>query len=132
MPEQRARASAALLDAARSGRTSAARGLLHCVDVNCRGVDGATPLTAAAAAGHAEVARFLLAAHADANLRGLENQTPLFLAARAGHRDVVRALLDAGADKRLANARGSAPIDVARTEEIWVMLASGRPAWRSC
>ncbi|HUW31747.1 MAG TPA: ankyrin repeat domain-containing protein [Planctomycetota bacterium] len=53
-----------------------------------------TPLHAAAAHGHAEAARILLAHGADVDAKDSSGAMPLHLAARCGHKDVVRLLLD--------------------------------------
>ena len=65
---------------------------------------GYTPLHAAAAAGHAEVVKVLLAAGASNRQREKKDEnvwpycdTPLHVAARNGHANVARLLIDAGA-----------------------------------
>jgi len=59
---------------------------------------GQTALMWAAAEGHADVARELIAAGANFRTRLLSGFTPLLFAVREGHIDVVRVLLKAGVD----------------------------------
>jgi len=74
---------------------------------------GETPLMAAAAAGHARVVAYLLAASLDANQRDHAQRTALFYAAEAGEDAVIDALLAAGADPNVADRNGDTPLHVA-------------------
>jgi ankyrin repeat protein len=71
-----------------------------------------TPLWEAARAGHADVARLLLAEGADANVpRGQDLSVPLHAAAGEGHLGVVRLLVAQGADVGVQDAGGETPLD---------------------
>ena len=56
-----------------------------------------TPLMAAAANGHREVAELLLAAGADVHVRNIDGWTALTFAAAAGHAAIIELLLLHGA-----------------------------------
>ena len=100
-----------LMTAARTGSLASVKALL------ARGavVDtkderrGQTALTWAAAEGHADVVRELVAAGADFRARLSSGLTPLLLAVREGHAAVVRTLLEAG-----ANVNDTIPIEPGR------------------
>lgn len=74
-------------------------------DVRTPGIHGWTPLHMAAARGHVEKARLLIAAGADINQRTEIDggNTPLMEAASMGQPETVRLLLDHGADTALLN-----------------------------
>jgi ankyrin repeat protein len=57
-----------------------------------------SPLMRAAAIGHIELVRELIAEGADINQRGPRGSTALMFAAGAGHLDVVQELVQRGAD----------------------------------
>jgi ankyrin repeat protein len=67
---------------------------------------GRTALMRAAAAGHADVVRLLLAAGADADATDDEGATPALLATLNGRLRVTRLLLEAGADPNAADVYG--------------------------
>lgn len=67
-------------------------------EVEAEGVDGRTPLAAAAAAGCLPQLQLLLQAKALVDSRDTVGCTPLFLACLHGHRQCAEALLAAGAD----------------------------------
>ena len=48
--------------------------------------------------------------------------TPLHSAAANGHVEIVRVLLANGADKMHRDKRGKTPIDVAKSQEVAVLL----------
>jgi ankyrin repeat protein len=85
-------------------------------DVNARGGTHVTPLHAALAKGHLEVAVFLTEHGADSSARNIEGDTPLHLASRSRHARVIRALLDHGAD----------PNSVTKGKETSLLIASER------
>jgi ankyrin repeat protein len=66
--------------------------------MNKRGGYYGTPLHAASADGHLEIARLLLEHRADVNARAINRETPLHVASRMGHVGIVRLLLEYGAD----------------------------------
>jgi ankyrin repeat protein len=94
-----------------------------------------TALALAAAAGHAEIVRDLIAAGAEVNLpsvsRDVHNRTPLMQAALAGSVEAVRALLAAGADPWPADIDGrTALLFAARMHNrpiVDALLAAGAP-----
>jgi ankyrin repeat protein len=65
--------------------------------MNVQGGYHGTPLHAASAAGHLEIARVLLEHHADVNARAINQETPLHIASRMGNAGMVRLLLEYGA-----------------------------------
>ena len=83
-------------------------------DVNASDHEGATPLMAAAFAGHAEVVRSLLHKGANVNAVDKDGHTALMCAAVAGHVKVVEVLLDAGADVNARDSKGRTALDHAR------------------
>lgn len=92
--------------AARRGDTAAVAAAGPAADA--RTATGFTALHDAAAGGHADAARELLAAGADPSARARDGVTPAMVAAAAGALDVVRLLIQAGADL-------AAPADTSRT-----------------
>jgi ankyrin repeat protein len=78
-------------------------------NVNKREHAGLSPLMGAAAGGHPDVVKYLLAHGAEVNVTNDQWQTPLMLAATAGNLECVTLLLDAGA-KVDAKARGGATV----------------------
>ncbi|HEX5790338.1 MAG TPA: ankyrin repeat domain-containing protein [Luteolibacter sp.] len=81
-------------------------------DVNAMSVEGATGLMYAAAHGHPEVARLLLAANADVHLssRNKDSWTALMAAVSGGRAEIVRMLLEKGADPNATQARAQTPL----------------------
>ncbi len=77
---------------------------------------GCTALGSAAADGHTEVVRVLLAAGADPNLRASSTEpTPLMSASYWGDYEAVCLLLDAGADPRAAHSNQASALDHANS-----------------
>jgi ankyrin repeat protein len=74
-------------------------------DVNARGGTHVTPLHAALARGHPEVALFLLDHGADSNVWDNGGETPLHRASRSRYARVIGALLDHGADPNVVTKR---------------------------
>ncbi len=66
-------------------------------DVNARDSFGMTPLHCAAAAGHEEAVRVLLAAGADIGIKDNEGRSPLDLARNLGHTEIAELLAQQGA-----------------------------------
>ena len=89
-----------LEDAARQGDLQQVQWLIaRGASVNTRTTSwGSTPLAAAAACGHVEVAQVLIACGANVRAVDEDGATALHRAARAGHSDVVRLLIEKGAD----------------------------------
>jgi ankyrin repeat protein len=99
-----------LVEAAEAGDLAAVRDLLDAgedVDVG-RESDGLTPLVAALAMGHTEIADLLLDRGANPNAFGPDQLGPLQLAIVMGHEiDTIRRLLEAGADPDTGSDAGS-------------------------
>ena len=70
----------------------------HPQDLNAEGGVWGSPLNAALAKGHPNIALFLLDRGADWKNWGKTNQTALYIASSHGHTDVVRSLIDRGVD----------------------------------
>jgi ankyrin repeat protein len=58
--------------------------------VNVQVIEGAPPLWCAAAAGHAEIVKFLIQRGANVNKTTLTNSTPLRAACFDGHAEIVQ------------------------------------------
>jgi uncharacterized protein len=69
-----------------------------------------TPLHAALAGSHTEVALLLISRGADVNAMDAGRHTPLHIAAENGLIDAVRALLDSGADAHAVDADDKTPL----------------------
>jgi ankyrin repeat protein len=86
----------------------------HSQDVDSRRFeDEWTPLHAASAFGHVEVARALIDHGADVTARAIDGHTPLHEASGKGHIDVVRFLVEHGADVTARNKHGNTPLHMA-------------------
>ena len=70
----------------------------HPGDLNTEGGIWGSPLNAASAKGHLNIALFLLDCGADSENRNKQDHTALYIASSRGHTDVVRSLIDRGAD----------------------------------
>jgi ankyrin repeat protein len=78
------------------------------VDVPSQTERAVYPLHIAAAAGHADIIKELIASGADKNAKGgCGGFTPLLYASHKDHRDAVRVLLDAGVDLNCQDDSGS-------------------------
>jgi ankyrin repeat protein len=96
-----------LAEAAERGDRAAVRVLLEQrVDVNGRGVDGATALHRAVYADRPDIVELLLRAGADASAGDRYGVTPLYLACVNGNAKVIERLLDAGADPNAVDPAG--------------------------
>jgi ankyrin repeat protein len=69
-----------------------------------------TPLHAALAGGHTDVALYLITRGADVNAVDAGRHTPLHIAAENGLIDAVRALVAAGADAHAVDAEDNTPL----------------------
>lgn len=69
-----------------------------------------TPLHAAVAGGHVDVALLLIERGAAVNVADVGGHTPLHIAAEAGYLRVVKALLDRGADPHAVDAEDKTPL----------------------
>ena len=101
--------SESLLQRAREGDAEGVRRLLEAgAEADAVGEDGpdATPLRAAAEAGHYEVVQALIAAGADVNRVGGDGATPVTVAGRAGKWPVMRLLAQNGGDFHIKDGDG--------------------------
>ena len=86
-------------------------------DIHFAGINGWTPLHMAAARGHAEKAKLLIAAGADVNQRKDidAHETPLLEAAFMGQPETVKLLLDSGANASLRDViNNRTPLETAK------------------
>lgn len=79
-------------------------------DVNGKGVNGMTPLHAAAAGGHRDVTDMLISAGANVNNRDNRYETPLHTAAFFGNLDVAILLMNANANINAKDTDGMTPL----------------------
>ncbi len=103
------------VEAARTGNLAALRAIVAAGgNVNAAGVDGTTPLLAAAVRGDADTAAFLLGHGARADQANRYGATPLRAAATAGNIKLAEALLTAGASPDAVRAEsGDTPLMLA-------------------
>jgi ankyrin repeat protein len=87
------------------------------VDVNCRGIDGGTPLGFATFARRYDVVRLLLEHGADPNKRSADGQPPLFQAVLTGDPMLVSFLIAHGADVNLDDGEGATALAYAAQNE---------------
>lgn len=112
-----------LFRAAKYGGTKVVKELLECdrVEVDKPNVYGSTPLSVAAATGHAVIVRCLVTGprRANPNVIDQAEATPLFYAAARGWEDVVDVLLEVdGIDLNMGDMmEGITPLDVAIEQE---------------
>ena len=113
-------ASAAVVDAVKSGDRAAAMTLIaQRVDVNAPEVDGTTALHWAVHRGDLDLAQRLIRAGAKVNVKNEYGSTPMSEAAVLGRADLLEALIKAGADVESPNADGqTALMVVARTSQV--------------
>lgn len=106
-PEEAARLTAALIQAAEAADTVAvARLIRQGADLDGRDARGRTPLMAATQANAVEVVRELLDAGADVDLQDNRLDNPFLYAGAEGLLDILRLTIAAGADTRLTNRFG--------------------------
>lgn len=102
-------------------------------DLNQKYPDGAcqgwAPIIIAAAEGHAEMVKLLIAKGVDVNAVNAYGRTALMFASKYGFLEIVRALLNAGADPNIRPKEGPPAIIAAgydgRAKEIWELLLHG-------
>ena len=82
-------------------------------EVDAIDVDGATPLSYAAMAGHKSIVDALLRVRANPNCFDVNGATPLYYAANAGHNSIVKALLQAGANPNVYDGIRKLPLHTA-------------------
>jgi ankyrin repeat protein len=104
-----------LLEAAFSGDSNEVKRLIkEGADINCKSIEGDTPLSEAALKGKVEVCNIILElgyTEVDVNNANSEFRTPLHKAAFNGNAEVIELLLKNGADPRRFDANGNLPID---------------------
>ena len=104
----------------------------HAEDVNAKRCRDSTPLHAASARGHIDVAQLLFSHGADINARKDVGITPLFLASFHGHHKVVRFLLEHGATVDVRNRYEFTPLSYAsengHLEVVRLLLDHGADA----
>ena len=105
----------ALYQAARDGNHLLVSELVnHQGNLNTLGIEGGSPLHAAAEEGHEAVVNTLLQARADAEVRDkLAWDTPLHTAVQRGHDRIVGLLVTANADVNTGNRDGMRPVHYA-------------------
>ena len=143
----RAKATAALISAARANDTAIAKLMLdQGADAKASGFGGLTALMSAAQFGNVELVKLLLARGANVNAQSapsfgrpvkngplaIGSLTPLLFAVTAGGPETVKLLLDAGADVNAKDVRGMTPIMLAvatdhPNESVIKMLLAKRP-----
>jgi len=97
-----------LLGASAAGDMGAVERLVDLgIDVNCRGIDGSTPLGFAVFRGDLSMADFLIRKGANPNGRGFSNLTPLIRAFYRGDLVMIDFLLRNGADAHLDDGEGT-------------------------
>jgi ankyrin repeat protein len=101
------------LKAAESGNTVVFDQLLSGADIEARDDENDTPLTLAAAGGHAKLVKALLEKRADVDATNHSRATALSGASEKGHVEVVKLLLASGANVNLKNADGMTPLALA-------------------
>ena len=110
-----------LIIAARNGSVPCVQEVLKFSDVEARGtvrigdqlIDGCSPLWTAAANGHLDVVKLLMAENVNIDGRTAMNSTPLMAAAYDGRVDIVSCLVENGADLNARNGVGNTPLIMA-------------------
>jgi ankyrin repeat protein len=124
------RGETALHFAAATGAINVLPALLAISELDGRDINGASPLSHAAAgqsAAHVTAAELLLAAGADANARDASGNTPLMAAARGDNAAMMRLLLRSGADPNSTNDAGQNAHAVARGSMRDLLRNEARP-----
>lgn len=85
------------------------------VSADMKDIRGTTPLWHAAARGHTDAVKVLLATNAvDVNVASIANRTPLFWPAARGYSEVVKLLLEHGAKQDYVDVDGKSPLTIAQ------------------
>lgn len=110
----------ALHMAAYNGHTDTVRLLLERgAEIDCRDVEGKTPLSHACTGPFAETVKLLVEKGADVNAKDTnEGFTPLMMAAALNQPEIVKILLANGADKEAVDDDQDKAIDHARNESL--------------
>lgn len=131
LPHQHAELKSQMVEAAHRGDGAAVLDLISCGnDVNILDSGGATPLLAAASAGHGHVVRLLVGARAKVDARDASGRTALMLlATRANQDDAIRSLIAANAELDLQDRAGQSALTIAvaarRQSYVAMLLAAG-------
>ena len=101
-------------------------------DIHARGGSYSTPLHAALAKGHPQVARLLILSGADTSSLDNHVRVPLHAASQNGHLDIARLLLDRGANIDAQDREGKTPLflalDDGRVDVARLLLERGANA----
>jgi len=125
-----------LLEVCYAGDVELARVLLEAQqesDVNCAGVNGESPLCAAASAGSVELIQMLIDRGGDVNHRAVNGVTALYTCCSRGHFEAAKVIQAAGADVSVGMASdGASPLFVACAKgyvEIveWLLSVNANP-----
>lgn len=110
----------ALHMAAYNGHTDTVRLLLERgAEIDCRDIEGKTPLSHACTGPFAETVKLLVEKGADVNAKDTsEGFTPLMMAAALNQPEIVKILLANGADKEAVDDDQDKAIDHARNEKL--------------
>lgn len=108
-----------VLEAAENGRLEDLMKLLdgNTELVNCRDIDGYTPLHRASYNNHVHVIKFLLGRGGDFNSCTKEGWQPLHSACKWGNHEAAAILLSAGADVNSITNGGHTPLHLASTQK---------------
>lgn len=84
------------------------------IDVNCKNLDGITPIHIVA---NGEIAELLIEKGANLDAIDIMNNTPLHLHALEGDEkyDILQLLVESGANLNILNHEGQTPLDIAKT-----------------
>ena len=100
-----------LVEAAARGDAGEVRALLdNGADVDERGAEGRTAVTAAALGDHVDVARVLIAAGADVNLQDADRNNPLLVTGETGSVAMLREVLKGAPDLGATNRYGGVAV----------------------
>jgi ankyrin repeat protein len=102
-----------LLIAAHTGNAAVVEDLLSDSEPNCFNRDRASPLLAACANGHTNIARLLLENWAEMDTPDRRGRTPLIAASFNGHIEIVNLLLSKGADPLATDEQGTTALHAA-------------------
>jgi hypothetical protein len=100
------------------------------VDIECRAINGWTPLMTAARHGYLPIVEMLLEYGANVNAREIDGWSPLMIAAENGHPEVVRVLIENGADVKTQGKEAILDPDTPSEAEVVVRKLYRRPEKR--